>query len=492
MARIFDATTPNFTGRHGQPVASMRSPSPSAATFAGRARLLLMTAVYCAGLFYVYIAYLNPVWDYFGFPIFDPAKSTEAVGLALAACLVTSVALPPVVTLYSHFVLWFLFFFLYVPVMIIVAMQGLEGDGGTQLVLSLALSFALAQIIPAIASSAVSPARFSEGTSPQSRSKQVPMKGSAHLFEVAFWGFYIAILVFLLVVFGNVIRIANFYEVYEQRALAGEIGAEAGAGYVLNWFARVLNPILIAVGLLQRRPIYVAVGIGGLLLVYSIIGAKYIPALILLMFALYILCFMGREIRAERIGIILVGALLFCILLILVFGRVIDGPLNIVLSQALMRFFGNPGAQVGIYSQFAQLYGVTYYSHISIIASFVEYPFAKPLGFMIGYFWVNSEGYNANASFWATDGLAAMGYSGVILIGAVLGSMLAFVDRLIAPEKLRLICLSSVSTIWMLVDSSFFATILTGGAFLQVILAVYRPMPSNGFDRSLPLNHRAS
>ena len=442
-----------------------------------RAVLASITSVYCAGIYYTYNSYLSPIWGYFGFPAYNPDKSETAVWLGIACAIAFSLALPTKITRYSQFVVWFLFYFIFVPTMVVLPMQGMEPDGDFKLVLAIAVSFAFILVIPAFKSSALTASASRQDNVLKARSipRRKSVLASFDRVQTCLIAGFGVIFVTMLWVFGSRINLVNFADtdaLYAHRADLSEVTSSVlGMNYLLSWFARVFSPFLIAAGLIDRRWSLVTLGVAGLVLVYSIMAAKYIPAALLLMAVFHYWCFAAQTISPIRIGLVLTGGLLASLALIVAFGSRPDGLLGVIMSQSLLRFYGNPGAQIGIYAQFFSIYEYTYYSHLAPVSLFYAYPFHEPLGKMIGWYWVNAYGYNANASFWATDGIAACGYTGVILIGPMVGATLSVADRFVPPDKLHLVCLSSIITLWMMVDASFFSVLLTGGAAFHIILA---------------------
>lgn len=111
-------------------------------------RLLSIALVYTAGLIYRYVGYLNPIQGDLHYPAFDPYKSLAALTLSIVAIAGFAITLPTKITRYSHFVVWYLFYFLFAPSVLYVSLQGKELDGGTSLVLHLILSFTFIAFIP--------------------------------------------------------------------------------------------------------------------------------------------------------------------------------------------------------------------------------------------------------------------------------------------------------------------------------------------------------
>ncbi|MGB3900560.1 MAG: hypothetical protein WA973_18640 [Mesorhizobium sp.] len=430
---------------------------------AQKVRLLTISILYASCLIYSYIYYLSPVWAYMGYPPYNAERSQTALIFSVFIIGILSLSMKPVIRTYSNFVSWFLFFFLYIPMTIIVSMQGLEDDGGLVLILSIAAAFTLIAFLP----ETIQAGRQKE----RGRSLRVRYdKAVGHRtpafgpFSIIMISLYIALSSVTLVYFGSMMRIANFYEVYDQRAIFASISGNGDlVSYVLQWLIRLFAPFMLAVGIMYRRKLFAILGLATFLMGYAIQGAKYIPVLIALMLIFHYFILSRNEIRAERIGLVALMGLFSPLLIISVYGITISDSLDILLSQGIKRMFGTSGMTIGLYSQFFHYNHLTYYSHVGLISHFIEYPYPLPIGRMVGWSTIGNTSYNASANFLATDGVAALGYIGIVVIGGILGIILSAMNSWASGEDLRLLCLSSLSAVWTLVDSSLFSTMLSGG-----------------------------
>ena len=447
-----------------------------------RFRLVLISAAYVTCLIYAYNYYLSPIWAYMGYPVFDVTRSGIALFISILSILSLALLLPPRIMRYSHFVVWFLFFFLFAPILVVVSMQGLENDGGIKLVTILTISYALIYFIPEV----IWISKLHSISSNVSTIVQIPARININIILIVI---YILFTLSLLINFFHMMKVVGFYEVYEQRELAIEIsGNRTLIAYLAGWLTRVIAPIMIAIGLMYKRKIYIVLGLFALLVSYAIFATKYLPALILLMILLHYFVLDHKQILAERIGLIALGGILLPLGIITLYGYTINGTIDILVSQSLRRVFGNPGMIIGFYSEFFDSHNLTYFTHLGPIRWFFDYPYNElTIGQVVGFYTAGTTAYNANANFWATDGIAALGHIGVVLIGVVLGLILTVFNYWSSPTALRLLCLSSVSTVWMLTDTSVFRALFTGGWPIFFLIAHYffERSPSK---RSAPYN----
>ncbi|MNY30491.1 hypothetical protein D3C86_1646020 [compost metagenome] len=132
------------------------------------------------------------------------------------------------------------------------------------------------------------------------------------------------------------------------------------------------------------------------------------------------------------------------------------------------------------YYQFFSTHSYTFYSHIRVLRNILDYPYKLELGQEIGVFFYNDETMNANANFWATDGIAAMGLPGVILISIVMSLVLYFMDCISKSHSIKFVVLFLVFNTLSLLNASLFTTLFSGGLmFVFFILYIMPIKPKN-------------
>lgn len=434
--------------------------------------MAVLNVLYCASLIYAYIAYLSPLYGYMGFPAYSASHSGGALMLGLCFAVGVSLLLPPVIRTYSAFVLWVVYYFLLVPILIIVPMQGYEPDGGVNLVTNITASFMAAYMISEWVT-------HYSGISRPGQGGDMPLSGhSSPRFVVLLLASAGATFLLLGWVYRSHVEFIGFVDfsyIYDYRLKAAQIASGAGIEYLQAWATFVLAPLLVAIGLLERRQGLAGLGIIGLLFLYLAGGYKFLLAGILLLVVVRVACFTGRRVHAEHLGMIILGGIVAPLGLFLLFGELMNVRLfdNIV-SQALMRLYGTPGMITGVYAEFFRSNPYTYYSHIGPISWITNYPYDVSLGRVIGWYRAHSLDYNASANFWATDGIAALGAWGILICGVALGVLLALANVLIKPCNLRLVCLASLITVWQLCDVGIAQSLITGGWIFHVMIGIYR------------------
>src|SRR4029079_18737998 len=215
------------------------------------------------------------------------------------------------------------------------------------------------------------------------------------------------------------------------------------------------------------RTLMFVAGVFVQLFVYSAMGAKSVIVSILVV---PVLAFILRDCASFGLKITWSCALLT---LVLYLGRSIVGPDSLsfwLLSLVFMRTFGTPGLNTAWYQDFFLRNPLTYYSHIKGVNWFVVYPFHNPLGIEVGSFYSNDPTLDANAHFWATDGLAAWGLWGVLLVSVVCALVFWILDSTAKGHDLRFAALMVSFEALNLANVSIFTTLLSGGLGLLMVL----------------------
>lgn len=164
--------------------------------------------------------------------------------------------------------------------------------------------------------------------------------------------------------------------------------------------------------------------------------------------------------------------------LVLYMGRSLGGDDSlffVLLSLVFMRTFGSSGLTTAWYHDFFLRNPLTYYSHIKGISWFVLYPYNNPLGIEVGSFYSGNPTLDDNAHFWATDGLAAWGLSGVLLVSIVCAFVFWLFDSTARGHDLRFATLLVTFEALNLGNTSIFTTLLSGGLGLMMIFLYFAP-----------------
>ena len=149
-------------------------------------------------------------------------------------------------------------------------------------------------------------------------------------------------------------------------------------------------------------------------------------------------------------------------------------------ANVVMRVFATPGLLMGVYQNFLSDHPLTYYSHVTGVNWFVDYPYHLPLGLEVGFATTGELDYNMNAGFWVTDGIAAIGLPGIIVISLLIASVFYTLDCIGSAHKPFLVALCLSQYAIFLANVSFFTSLVTGG--LIWFLLIFYLMPVGIYD----------
>jgi hypothetical protein len=373
--------------------------------------------------------------------------------------------LPRKIERVTDFVHWIVYFGLYISVVIFPVLQGdLSRTNQFRLVTSLFVSFLI--IIAPLRS------RVPTVTLTALKSFSIDLRTFWQLFISA----YVLLIAFIIFAFGSRLRLVGLDQIYEQRGIASDVEASSLVGYAIGILSGAFNPFLIALGLCQqRRKFVLTIGVVGQLLVFAASAAKLVIASTAIAPLLYYLV-----VRKGKLGNVapIFGAV-SCALWV-AFSLV--GPDNFILrtiiSLTFMRAFCITGVMMAFYATFFLAHPLTHFSHILIMRIFIHYPYPDSVGEVIGRYIVPGAVFDANASFWATDGMAALGFYGIVLAGILFRLVFRLFDGQVQGTDMKVACVALVPLLMSVTNSSLFTSMLSGGGgALLVLLYAWSHVP---------------
>jgi hypothetical protein len=412
--------------------------------------MLLMVGYLCA-LRITYVAFIAPYFGYMNYKYLPPGIAFEAV--FWAGALVPATWMPLVVERPSKLLLWFLYAFVYVPVML-VPMLGLSSSVGQKLMLagSFIVGFhivALSQLLPLV---------------------QFPRINYApSLFWLGIAGF--AALLYALVIssFGLRLTLPTLAEVYSTRAEYRATLKESSVlvAYAVPWLAKVINPLAIIRGLTRREPLTLAAGLGGQMLLFAITGMKsiFLSGLLLAL----LLVPLRNNGRSFGLWVAGGGAALVAV------GAIIDGFLPYPLFSGLLtrRVILTPGLLTGLFFDFYSTHQPVLLS-LSFLRSLIEPQSALPPARMIGAVFFGSDVMSANANIWA-DAFANFRYFGLFGVSVVLLFVFWLLDSLAVGQSRNEATLLLALPALAFCNTSLPTVLLTHGVLLAMLLLYLRP-----------------
>jgi hypothetical protein len=419
--------------------------------------LALLMAVYAWCYSWLYIHWLSPVFQYMNFVYHPPSGGllTWAWVLALLPCLWMPLSLTrPSVLFY-----WTLYIVAYVPSMFTPVFMGLMPAREVRnFLLTLAVSLLLTGLCYLF-----------------------PL-GSLHLRPAPprlFWAGFAAVVavstVWILIAFHGQMRLVTLDYIYEVRSQAKAILASSLVGYVLLPMAMLLNPILMARGILRRSWLQYSVGAAGQVLILACTGLKSVPASVLAVLGTILLARYARRYFA----ITLAGFTAVCFVVFALLAYAYSGQsltVDAILFSVVERTFGAPGMLSAQYQQFFSTHPLTYMSHVKGFNLLIQYPYQYQLGYEIGNFYVQQGVLlNQNAHMWVTDGFAAFGLPGMPLISCFATAVFWVVDWVSQHHDTVFVTAVLPFMAFQLTNMGIFTMLGSGGLALTIVVLTLMP-----------------
>lgn len=406
---------------------------------------VLVGLAYFAALLYSYRSFTATNFAYAGFELFERSNLVVACSAVLA---IIPLGFYRGVRTVSSVVTVFVYSLLFLPSLVMLSLgadlpdttsllvQGLLGGGmcllflAASLVVRLPLAPALTDRMPVVAFMAT-----------------------------------VAITLWVTFVYRGNLAIVSFADVYELRFANVDLGGGVATRYLSSWLTTVFAPLTIAWGLRGRAPAYVLAGVMGFGIMYMATGAKQSILLPLIVSAVFVALSGGR--RRWFLPLVLGTLAIVCVSL----GSVQpDTPAFMVASLILMRTVFNGGMVTVKYLEFFRVHPTTELTHVNLIrALFGHYPFGEwSVGQAVGrYFWAPDM--NANAHFWATDGIAAFGLLGLPFATVVCAGVFVAINATTRRWHFPYAAASFVPFVASLLNTSVFQSVLSGGALLLML-----------------------
>lgn len=265
---------------------------------------------------------------------------------------------------------------------------------------------------------------------------------------------------YVLFIYRNNLRIVGFEDVYDLRRENDVYGKSIVEIYLTAWLYNVMLPLCLTFGIMLQKKISFIIGMVGCFVMYISTGSKASLLLPIIYIGIY---FLIRNNYKQ----IFKNSLKYLSLLILLLTQI---EFSFFSSLLLSRTIGNGGLLTYKYFDFFSTNPNTYFSHINIINKITNnYPYEDSMvGQVVGReYWGPTM--NANANFWATDGLASLGLYGVPIISIIFCFFLIFLNSITRKQNQLFILLCCLPFILNITNTSFFSSLLTGGGFLIVI-----------------------
>jgi hypothetical protein len=289
--------------------------------------------------------------------------------------------------------------------------------------------------------------------------------------ELIEWVFVLTIIssLYVLFVYRSNLRLVSFAEVYEQRAANEELGAGLLIRYLSSWLYTVLIPLCLAYGLVTKKYKYFAVGAAACLSLYLATAAK--SAVVLPLIYAGVFGLFARN-RLRLIYPLLLGtlSLVMCVLL-----TVTDtsSVAFVISSLVLMRTVGSAGLLTTRYYDFFATHPHTTYTHVNLVKMISgAYPYGNlQVGQVVGQYYFAAD-MNANANFWAMDGIAALGLPGVAVSSVLCALLFMLMNSATRGYNKLFVVLCFLPFLVSLFNTSLLSSIWSGGGLFLMLFFV--------------------
>jgi hypothetical protein len=275
----------------------------------------------------------------------------------------------------------------------------------------------------------------------------------------------------------------NVYDdVYSVRSDFAEFyGRIPLLGYLVPVTINIVNPVLIARGLLTRRYAWFLVGAVGQYTLYVATGTKMtlfsIPALVGV--------FLLFRARRSLPGVALLTAVVGAIVASVSVGRLLSTP--VAVDLIVRRLLIVPGALTAGYIEVFRGQPMTYFADSPLRWLTSPYQEVSP-PFLVGAQFVGDPGTSANVSLFG-HGYLALGFAGILIEAAALVPVLWLLDRAARGLPFQVVALVMFLPALALSSATVFTTTLTHGLLAgAIVLAV---LPRTGWT-PMPRNRRGS
>lgn len=410
---------------------------------------IILSALYILAVHYAYVAYISPTFEYAHYTYLSP----DLIKIITTYFLTWSVVLAHRDTQHpSQAAAGLIYVLCYVPIQLSLLFT-VERDYWYICTAQLALAFSMGLIF-----------LFS-------RSGPAPKQAEVSGFKALDLGLgLLTITTIILIVIANRehMRLVSFADVYEIRSESASIPSNPLVNYLTSWTSYCFISYFYARGIIYKKILHLGIGLVGSLVLYMATGAKVSLLLLPATIGILALWRNGPGFLARTLLV-----LISLILILVIF--IPDDGIFVWKSILLVRIIGNSGWVASKYFEYFEINGYTYYTHIGPINSiFKSYPYGDfLLGQVIGIEYSGSAAANFNASFWASDGFAAAGIWGILIITIPVLILLYFINKLMLNFNTRFALAWNTGFFVAMLNLPLSVALLSGGALITLILSWY-------------------
>jgi len=407
--------------------------------------------VYAVGLGTCHALVIAPHFAYFGFEDVPPNLGTALV--LTPTYLLCALRLPMSWERPSAVVYWMLFLVVVAPIHVLPVFTTTVSTPMWFMVLSVAAAFWLLGFIYSV------------------RLREVPRPAlPPRVYWTGFALVWFGLVALVVYYYGFSFRLVSLSEIYLIRDTYRESFDEVPriARYAIPWLGNVVAPIAIGRGLVDKRMLWLVLGVATELFLVSITGFKQMMFSFVLVAGVVILV---RWTALSRVGYkiaVLAGTGVAGVTAydfftgswgyssILIRRMVLTSAINTKYHYEF--FFDNPKAELG--------YG--------LLSRFTDYPYELPPAFLIGQVYYGNHQTSANANVWA-DAFANFGLPGVFGFTAILAVVLYLFDAISRNVALGLGAAAIAQSAFSLANTAMLTVFMTHGLLLAIALVSFMP-----------------
>ena len=411
-------------------------------------RNLVVSALYILAVHYAYVSYISPTFEYAHYTYLPPdfINLTTTYFLTWLVVFAHRDSAHP-----SQAAAVLIYTLCYVPIQLSLLFT-VEREYLSILPAQMALAFSMAMIFVFARSGPIG----KPGASVEFKTLDLSL------------GLITVITIISIVIFNrDHMRLVSFADVYELRADSADVTSNQLFNYLTSWVSYCFISYFFARGIINKKKLHIGLGVMGSLVLYMATGAK--ASLLLLPMTICVVAIWKN-------GPGFLSRILFTLvtlIFILVFLLPDDGLFLWVKSIMLVRIIGSSGWVASKYFEYFETNGYTYYTHIGPVNSiFNSYPYGNySLGQIIGVEYSGSVEANFNASFWASDGFAAAGIFGILMVTLPLILLLYLINYLTVSFQTRFVVAWNTGFFVAILNVPLSTALLSGGGIIILLLS---------------------
>lgn len=242
--------------------------------------------------------------------------------------------------------------------------------------------------------------------------------------------------------------------------------------YLLNWLSMIIIPFFLAFSLFSKQIFLSIVFILADLILYMIMGNKFIYMSLLVVIGVFLISKIGIPIKLLYLGF---TALCICSVILFLLEQSVSGTKISVLINFFLgiRFLFIPARNKFLYYECFSEYPKALFSEGQIGSAFgLTYPYSGSLGQTVdAYDTGRIFASNSNTGYLG-DSYAQMGVLGVLITAVMLAFLVKFFDACTDKKLFSVFAAAMATQFVVLNDGAFLTTLLTGGLFWLILFSI--------------------